>query len=184
MSPATSGPVPDCEISMLVHGVYHFWPKRVAFRNDYCLSCEAPRRAIATRTFDVGHIFWVPLVPVGFWKHWACTVCRRDPHVNPKTRPAFKWIGLICLLLLSGMFWATPIDASVSILGWLLRVGPLVGAAALLFQLLHTPSEPSLRERLAAIPPASDSVCPFCGTPLIAGSHVHWSCPACGAERW
>jgi hypothetical protein len=169
---------------LLIHGVYHFWPKRVAFRDDYCLSCDGPRRAIARRTFDVGHIFWVPLIPVGIWKHWACTACRRDPHASPKTRRWLKWVGLICLVLLSAMFWATPIDASVSVLGWLLRVGPLVGAAVLLYQVLAFPLEPSLRARLAAIPPASDSVCPFCQTPLMAGSGVHWACPSCGAERW
>ncbi len=166
----------------LIHGSYHFWPKRVGFRNDYCLSCQGPRRAIAIRTLDVGHIFWVPLIPVGRWTHWACTACRRDPHRSPKARRSFKWIGLVCLLILSAMFWTVPIDQSVSVLGWLLRVGPLAGAAALLYQLLGTPKDPSLKERLAAIPPASDTVCPFCGTPLLAGER--WSCPACGAKRY
>ncbi|HTS34378.1 MAG TPA: hypothetical protein VMH04_01835 [Candidatus Solibacter sp.] len=169
---------------IIIHGVYRWWPKRVAFRNDYCLSCEAPRRAIATRTFDVGHIFWVPLIPVGFWKHWSCAVCRRDPHAATKTRRPFKWIGLVCLVLLSAMFWATPIDAEVAWLGWLLRLAPLAGAVALLIQLLRTSAEPSLKQRLVAIPPASDMSCPFCATPLIAGSGARWSCPQCGAERW
>src|SRR5579862_2026196 len=113
--------------------------------------------------------------------HWACTACRRDPHRSPKARRSFKWIGLVCLLVLSAMFWTVPIDQSVSVLGWLLRVGPLAGAAALLYQLLGTPRDPSLNERLAAIAPASDTVCPFCGTPLLAGEL--WSCPACGAKR-
>jgi hypothetical protein len=25
----------------LIQGAYHFWPKRVAFRNDYCLRCQS-----------------------------------------------------------------------------------------------------------------------------------------------
>jgi hypothetical protein len=166
----------------LIHGSYHWWPKRVGFRNDYCLSCEAPRRAIATRTFDVGHIFWVPLIPVGFWKHWSCTVCRRDPHARTKAPRTFKWIGLICLLILSAMFWTVPVDPEVSILAWILRIAPLAGAAALLFQVLLDSKEPSLRERLATIPPATDSACPFCATPLMAGER--WSCPGCGVVRY
>ena len=173
---------------LLIHGVYHFWPKKVGFRNDYCLSCEAPRRSIAVRTFDVGHIFWVPILPVGFWKHWSCSVCRRDPHVNPKTRRSFKWIGLVCLLLLSAMFWSAPSDAGLGVLPWIMRILPLGGAVALFIQLMLTPKEPSLRERLAAIPPADDAVCPFCSTPLtaagIAAPSSRWSCPACGAERY
>ncbi|HKH99971.1 MAG TPA: hypothetical protein VJ999_12755 [Candidatus Sulfotelmatobacter sp.] len=68
------------------------------------------------------------------------------------------------------------------VLGWVLRIGPLAGAAALLYQLLHTPKDPSLKERLAALPPASDTVCPFCGNPLLAGER--WSCPACGGVRY
>jgi hypothetical protein len=172
---------------LLIHGVYHFWPKKVAFRNDYCLSCEAPRRSIAIRSFDVGHVYWVPLVPVGFWKHWACTVCRRDPHANPKTRRWLKWIGLVCLLLLSATFWSVPTNADLGVLPWIMRLLPLGGAVALLIQLMRTPPEPSLRERLATIPPASDSNCPFCSTPLMAGGispgSARWSCPACGAER-
>src|ERR1700686_3493787 len=46
---------------LIIRGSYHFWPKRVAFRNDYCLRCQAPRRSIAIRTFDVGHLFWNPI---------------------------------------------------------------------------------------------------------------------------
>ena len=172
----------------LIHGAYHFWPKKVAFRNDYCLSCVAPRRSIAVRTFDVGHVYWVPLVPVGFWKHWSCTVCRRDPHANPKTRRSLKWVGLVCLILLSVMFWSIPANADLGVLPWIMRILPLGGAVALFIQLMRTPKEPSLRERLAAIPPAADSICPFCSTPLMAGgisaSGSRWSCPACGAERY
>jgi hypothetical protein len=169
---------------LIIHGVYRWWPKRVAFRNDYCLACEAPRRAIATRTFDVGHIFWIPLVPVGFWKHWSCTQCHRNPHAPTKTRRAFKWIGLVCLILLAMMFWFTDINPELRILSWLLRLLPTGGAIVLLIQLLVTPAEPSLRERLAEIQPATDTICPFCETPLVTAMGTQWSCPACGVVRY
>jgi hypothetical protein len=169
---------------LLIHGVYRWWPKRVAFRNDYCFSCEAPRRAIATRTFDVGHIFWIPLVPVGFWKHWSCAQCRRDPHTPTKTRRTFKWIGLVCLILLAVMFWFTDINPELRTLSWILRLLPTVGAIVLLIQLLVTPAEPSLRERLAEISPATDTICPFCETPLVTAMGTQWSCPACGVVRY
>ena len=168
----------------LIHGVYHWWPKRVGFRNDYCRSCEGPRRAIATRTFDVGHIFFVPILPVGFWKHWSCTACRRDPHAPARTRRVFKWIGLACLIVLSVMFWSTPVDPEVLLIAWALRILPTGGAIALLINLLVTPKDPKLGELLATIPAASDSVCPFCTTPLMAGDSGQWACPQCGAVRY
>jgi hypothetical protein len=171
-------------LMLLIHGAYHFWPKRVAYRNDYCLSCEGPRRAIAIRTFDVGHIFWIPILPVGFWKHWSCAQCRRDPRVNPKTRRSFKWIGLFILILASVAFWSIPPDTELRDVLWIMRIAPTVGAILLLVHLLRTPKEPSLRQRLAAIPAADDTVCPFCGTPLVPSTGTRWSCPGCGVERW
>ena len=167
----------------VIHGVYHFWPKRVGFRNDYCLGCAKPRRSIATRTFDVGHIFWIPLIPVGYWKHWKCTECGRDPHVHVRTRRSFKWLGLAVLLLLSGIFWfgaEDPVQAPT----WFLRIAPLVGAVFLLVQLLRTPAEPSLKQRLAEIASAADTLCPFCQTPLTVGSGARWTCAGCGVERY
>ncbi len=167
----------------IIHGAYHFWPKRVAFRDDYCLTCESPRRSIAIRTFDVGHI-WIPILPVGYWKHWKCTACGSDPHVNPKARRSFIWAGLLCLIAISVILWEAPFDPDLGSTGWILRVAAPAATIWLLTYLLRSPKEPSLRERLAAIPPASDAVCPFCSTPLICGSGPRWSCPACSAVRY
>lgn len=168
----------------IIHGAYHFWPQRVGFRDDYCLSCQAPHRSIAFRTFDVGHVFWIPILPVGFWKHWKCTVCGRDPHANPRTRRSFKWAGLMCLIGASAILCEIPSDADFGAVGWILRIAAPAAAILLLVHLLRAPNEPSLRERLAAIPPAPDMVCPFCATPLTAGTGPRWFCPGCSAERY
>ena len=50
---------------ILIHGVYHWRPTPVAFRNDYCIPCRAERTSIQVRTIDVLHLFWVPLLPLG-----------------------------------------------------------------------------------------------------------------------
>jgi hypothetical protein len=168
----------------IIHGAYHFWPKLDAFRNDYCLSCQAPRRSTAVRTFDVGHIFRIPLLPVGYGRHWKCTVCGRDPHISPKTRRPFLWTGLLCLVVVSVVLWATPAGAGFGVEGWLLRIAAPAAAIFLFIYLLRVPREPSLRERLTAIPPAADAVCPFCSTPLVAGTGQRWSCPGCNAVRY
>jgi hypothetical protein len=165
----------------IIHGAYHFWPKRVAFRNDYCLSCRGVRRSVRTRTFDVGHVFWIPVLPVGFWKRWACSACGRDPHANPKTRRSYKWAGLICLIFVSVIFWATPAPPDFVVGGWVIRVSFPLAAILLLRHLLRTPRDLSLKEQLATVPPASEAICPFCTTPLVGGDR--WSCPGCGVIR-
>src|SRR5262249_52837112 len=90
------------QLAMLaVHGTYRFGEKRTAFRNDFCANCRLPCRAIQLRTFDVHHIFWLPLIPLGFKKRWFCTRCHRQSDVYAGTRRPFKWIGLFLLLLFS-----------------------------------------------------------------------------------
>ena len=164
------------------HGVYHFAAKHVGFRNDYCLGCDKPRRSFAVRTFDVGHIFWVPIVPLGFWKHWKCSECGRDPHVHVKTRRPFKWVGFGALVFLSAVaWWPAGLGDSFS---WFFRIGAPAGATALLLHLLLTPAEPSLRARLADIPPAADVLCPFCKSPLVPDTGGRSYCAGCGSVRY
>jgi hypothetical protein len=166
---------------LIVHGVYHFWPKRVAFRNDYCLTCHRARRSVAIRTFDVVHLFWVPVLPLGAWKHWKCANCGRDPHLNPKTRRLFKWAGLVVMIIFSAAFWIVPLDPPDQWISWLFRLGGPIGAVLLFVHLLRSPKDTSLRQELQAIAPANDTICPFCDTPLLAGPR--WLCPSCGSVR-
>jgi len=166
----------------IIHGAYHWWPKHVGFRHDFCLTCDAPRRSIQVRTFDAGHIFWIPVLPVGFWKHWYCTKCGKDPHASPRTRPIFKWVGFLLLVLVSIAFWIEPVGPTDVEVSWLFRIAAPAGAVLVLISLLSAPREPSLKQRLADIPPADDTTCPFCATPMIAGPRR--SCPACGVLRY
>jgi hypothetical protein len=166
----------------IVRGAYHFRTKPVAFRDDYCLSCGAPRRSIAVRSFDVGHIFWIPILPVGFWRHWVCSVCGRKPHRRP--RRLFKWTGLYSLIGSSVLFWAAPVDSEFAVGSWIGRIAAPAGAILLLSRLLRAPTPFSLRKKLASIPPTADTVCPFCSIPLVAGTGDRWSCPACNAVRY
>lgn len=163
-------------------GLYRFKPKRVAFRNDFCLSCDMPRRSVKIRTFDMLQIFWIPVLPIGYLSRWVCTVCRRPPHVSRRTRRPFLWAGLIVLFIFALGLWIAPINLDFIWGTWIFRVCSLVGIILLLVYLLRTPSPPTLKQQLSAIPPASDVECPFCGTTLMVTS-LQASCPTCGVVR-
>jgi len=165
----------------IVHGAYHWWPKRVAFRNDYCLACRAERRSVCTRTFDVGHIFWVPILPVGFWKHWFCSACGRGPHISTKLGGISLWLFLAAIAFFTLASWMAPLTPDMAIGTWVFRFGGIAVAVMLLVHLLRPDKGPSLKERLATVQPATDTICPFCETPLVGGTQ--WSCPACGVVR-
>lgn len=166
----------------VIHGTYQFRPKRTAFRNDYCDSHGGARRSIQTRTFDAIHIFWIPIVPLGFWNRWICTACNRQTSVSTRTRRPFKWAGLIVLLCLGAMFWAAPLPADFIAGGWRIRIGAPLGAIFLLIHLFRTSKNPSRADRLRTIPTAIDTVCPLCGRQLLILAS-RCSCPVCGVIR-
>lgn len=43
-------PPPPRTNVLIIHGMYRFRPKRIAFRNDYCLSCAQLQRSVQIRT--------------------------------------------------------------------------------------------------------------------------------------
>ena len=162
--------------AMLIHiGLYRLWPKRVAFRNDYCLTCQQERRAIRLRTLDVVYVFFIPLLPIGLWKHWCCSSCGKDPHAHRGTGSSLKWAAVLVLIFVAVLF---GLQAGVPAIVRIVITGM---AAVLVLYLFHSPRETALRERLASVPIASDTSCPFCSTPLVGGTR--WSCPACGVIR-
>jgi len=168
---------------LVIHGMYRFRPNRIAFRNDYCLSCAQRRRSVQIRTFDAYHIFWIPFLPPGFHKRWFCTACNQEPHVHPGTRRGFKWAGFVVLLILTAAVWAvSPEPDEPLVFHWAIRVALPLGAILTLVHLLRTSKDLSLQEKLAAIPPASDTVCPCCGATLLLLSSQA-SCPSCGILR-
>lgn len=103
---------------LVMHGTYSLARKLVAYRNDYCLQCDAPRLAFQHRTFDVLHAFFLPVLPLGLWKRWQCAVCGRNPHESGRTRKSLKWAGTAILGLMSLSMWVVstqekPEDAVV-----------------------------------------------------------------------
>src|SRR5258708_1790660 len=126
-----------------VHGQYHFRPKRTAFRNDFCLFCEKPRRAIQVRTLDVWHFFWIPLIPLGLWKRWHCTACGHSPAFNPRNRRRF--IGTLAALAaaFAGVFWLIPVEQGLEQgqgdIWWFFRIRGPVGSARLTFRFFLLP---------------------------------------------
>jgi hypothetical protein len=170
---------------MIVAGHYSYGRKLVAYRNDYCLSCEAPRRAYRVRSFEVLHIFFVPLLPLGFWRSWQCSVCGRDPHKNPRVHKFWLWAVIVVLAVLSLVAWVPSIaqaqnaDDRTGI--WVMRFAcPIVA----LFMLYHMPLQKTrlqLNEKLREIQPAQEAICPLCQNALIPGDR--WRCSNCGVER-
>ena len=166
---------------MIIYGVYRWRPLNVAFRQDYCRSCAQGTLAVRQRTFNAIHLFWVPVLPLGWWSRWLCVRCGTDPHATVGT---LRWVKIAVAVLL-GLFnvgvWLTPKGAS-SNLEVLVYCGALLlfFAVAVRWAIVHEP-ERDFRANLARMPPYEGWDCPLCGAELVRLASAY--CPACKAEH-
>ena len=169
---------------LIVHGFYRWWRKLVAYRNDYCLTCAAERVAFQHRTFDVLHVFWLPVVPLGLWKRWHCAVCGQDPHASSRTRKSLKWVGVVCLALFSLAPWgvSTREKRDDEVFVWVVRLLGPVATVWAAWATLKSPPDVALKDRLRGVPPSMDATCPLCKVTLFP-SEPAWHCPQCGLQR-
>jgi len=162
--------------------IKHYKARHIAFRNDFCMACEAESMAVQLRTFAALRLYWIPLVPLGFRKRWLCTTCGRGPHAVARTRRPFKVLAAMLAALMALSAWAVPaVGEDLGVL-WAMRLGlPILFLLAVLWAVRHRP-EPRLRALLARVTPSDLIVCPFCEMELIVESGRGW-CPRCGVRR-
>src|SRR5690349_18590252 len=96
---------------LILFGSYRYGRRRVAFRDDFCLTCDRECVSQCVRSLKVAHLFFVPLVPMGLWREWFCLSCGRDPHTRVRPSRTLLMLGVPCLLLASLAAWAMPIEA-------------------------------------------------------------------------
>jgi hypothetical protein len=168
---------------MLIEGVYHWRPKPVAFRNDYCIPCATERVAIQVRTIDVWHVFWIPLVPLGAYRRWWCLECGRRPDLSRTARRSIKILLAVVLAGLASLTWFAPARASdkdALITVWAMR---LVFSSLLLATVWWAARGSDDVERRKRLPhqPSEATECPLCKVSLQLTDPP--KCVKCGIIR-
>jgi hypothetical protein len=167
---------------VLVHGMYRWAARRLAFRNDYCRACQDRAIAVCVSTFNVLHIYWLPLLPLGRWSRWLCARCGNKPHAAARTRRGFKIVLAVLAGLLNVVAWFAPLDIGSELqLGILRAVALVLLLLALRWVATHRP-EPDLKALLAAVLPYTSWDCPLCGGRLVE-TPTAVQCGSCKAER-
>jgi hypothetical protein len=173
---------------LVIHGIYRVLPSRVAFRNDYCMVCEAPRRAMQVQTLDWLHVYFIPVIPLGFRKRWLCAECGMCPHQIHLTRRLLEVAALVVFVSFTAFFWCVclfivPGIAEDPPVFWIFGVISPLGAIATATHLaMSGPDVSGYEYRLRELPPADDVNCPFCGVPLV-DEYFECHCPSCGVRR-
>jgi hypothetical protein len=163
----------------IVHGVYRFAPKLVAYRNDWCNQCDKPVLAQQWRCFYVGHLFWIPVLPLGFHKNWRCQGCTNNPRRRHRISTGVVVAGLLVFSLMFAIGLAGPYHGEGAHEFWALRV--VFGGLTAVFGLL-------LKSRLTTVPrernvePLRNDRCLVCGGRMT--DYPQWHCADCGVIRY
>ncbi len=88
-----------------IFGTHLFGLKRYAYKYMECSHCETPRLFMQTRGFAWGHLFWIPLIPLGYQSSWHCASCTKEDN----TMPTSFVVKLLLLVALLGAFYMATI---------------------------------------------------------------------------
>ena len=174
---------------MIIFGLYTFSPRVIAFRRDYCRRCSSPSISYAQRTFDAGHLFWIPLLPLGFRTRWFCRTCNHKPHEPPTSPRRTRLLVAAFVFLISSILWLSALNTEVITPGelpndtYLLPVAVLSSVAFILsIWWLWNASDDKFSGVLGSIKPYDAASCPLCSGKL-ATSFEGLTCEQCDAEH-
>ena len=162
----------------VVYGMHHFAARTVGFRPDFCVSCQNEVVSVESRSFDVGHIYWLPLIPLGFRRHWRCRTCGQNPR-SERSGAALQLLGGVIFLVAAVFAWMEPASAENATFAWAVRIAlPLLALALFANLRKRKQDDQALQQRLRRVKPVGDS-CPLCGQRVSAGPERR--CTKCGA---
>ncbi len=166
---------------MALEGIRSYKSRIVAYRNDFCLSCEGPSRAHQIRSLKAYHVFFIPVLPLGFWREWQCSECGRDPHAYPGGLRRVAWIAVVFLGACAIVGIRESFENQDFTTVWLMRLALLTAFVIALWLTLRNKPDPALAEKLGKISPDQDTACALCqGTLVLADV---WRCSQCNVER-
>lgn len=168
---------------MIIAGMYYFGRKIIGVRKDFCANCKRECISQQWQSFYCYHLFFIPLIPLGWHRDWVCTLCMQDPRRKPMLKPLLTILGILVALICGALAfsaWMSPTEefggAKVS---WTLRVLPLAVSVFLIWLIFLRPRapEPSIEQGRAMLTPLNDQECFFCHGPLEPYPKLH--CPSC-----
>lgn len=165
---------------ILIHGTHRFGQKQTGVRKDFCNSCEDECLSEQWQSFDFGHLFWIPLLPLGTRKRWLCRTCRQDPRARYRTRRPIKILGLFAVgLFMLAMYAAKPKPDEVTFI-WGARIFFTFAFLGLLYSILQPPPPLTEDDRRKLVKPLPLDTCLYCDGPVELRPRPH--CPSCQIE--
>lgn len=161
----------------LIHGVYHFRNRKIGLKKDFCNKCMAERVVELWRSFECGHLYGIPLAPMGWRSKWKCSRCGNDPEKRYRTSKAVLVTGGVALLcMLPILLLAAQGDEDAWVMRGVGIVFGIAGCVVIYFAFKRKPiDENALRNSI--VPLNENDPCPDCGKPLNPDPCLH--CATC-----
>lgn len=163
---------------VIFYGIYRFSQRIVGCRNDFCNACKTEVLTERWRAFNVGHLFWIPLLPLGWHERWCCTKCGRDPRARYTTGRGYYIAGIIAFALIATLMWFMPPVGEDAGTIWGMRLLFSAAALAMVYGLQKSRGSDLLhQEKRRAVTPLSQDHCPYCNGLLVQRPEAE--CPIC-----
>ncbi len=164
---------------IVVHGVYRLASKQVGYRSDWCNHCKSRVIAWQWRSFYLGHLYWIPILPLGFYKVWLCPFCGKNPRERVRTSLAIIVAGLLLFVLMFVALLFAPNEGKEAPTFWVMRF--LFGGLAAVFSawLIYRLQEQTPQR---VVEPLRNDRCIACGGRMT--DHPQWHCVECGLIRY
>lgn len=163
---------------LICYGIYRFRQRIVGCRNDFCNACKKEALTERWRSFNMGHLFWVPLLPLGWHERWLCTCCGRNPRARYVTGRGYYIAGLIAFALIAALGWCMPPVGEDAGTVWGMRLLFTLATLGMIYALRkgrHV--DPLHTEERRAVTPLSHDCCHYCDGPLQQVPET--MCPTC-----
>ena len=152
---------------LILHGHYRFRTRKYSCRNDYCTQCKRTTFTEGFRSFRMLHLFFIPLIPLGFFTDWRCTSCGNNPLGR---RPLPRGLALtgfaLFNLALIGVLFFIPWKASDTKTKWIMAA-MLGGLVIITANSLVGKERARYMAIRKAVTPLRTDVCPYCTTPMV-----------------
>ncbi len=168
---------------VVIFGRYYFGTKARWFRKDWCRHCDKEVRAIGSRPFIMLHLYWIPFLPLGFWRRWRCVECGKTPHSPARARRPIKFLLAGFLIFMAVYLWMVDMEGAPSSAGlWASRLFFTVLALGTTLWALRPADSRPWREQFRHLGPCEDKECPSCHREITEGPDG-WQCSECRIER-
>jgi hypothetical protein len=151
---------------VLLNGLYRFGKRRSACKNAYCTHCQEATFVEGFRSFHCIHVYFIPLIPLGFMTDWRCTVCGNDPAGKRPMAGALAIAGLGAGVLGLAITFLIPYDPTEPATKWWMGgiFGLLTGGMTFILLKGNRSEYLKLKE---AVRPLDHDFCPYCNTPTF-----------------